>query len=54
MFDCLADQHAIERILMEARKAWQVERTFFVERKGAEAVALPLPRNEGPGRCRQR
>ena len=46
MFDCLAHEHAVKRILVEQRKTRQMERASLVERKACKIVPSSLSRDK--------
>ena len=54
MFDRLADEHAVERISMEAGKFVEMEYSGFMKRQLGDAVTLPLIHEESIERTRQR
>lgn len=54
VFDRLAHQHAVERVLVQTWQTRQVQRAPLVERETSEAMAMALARHECFRRFRQR
>ncbi len=52
MLDGLADQHAVERVLMERRQLIQIQRSALFKGQGSDAVTLALRRDKTLGRLR--
>ncbi len=52
MLDGLADQHAVERVLMERRQLIQVQRSALFKGQRSDAVTLALRRDKTLGRLR--